>query len=141
MKRNRASLMPMFNRSSLAALALLLAFHSRAALPTPDPDDGGLTLPPGFRALVVADKLGPIRYITVASNGDIYSKRTRRGLVALQDTNADGRADVIENFGNDYGSGTGVAIHDGWLYFSTDDAVYRYKMKPGELVPTDSAQA
>ena len=25
------------------------------ALPAPDPDDGGITLPPGFRALVFAD--------------------------------------------------------------------------------------
>ena len=53
-------------------------------MPTPDPDDGGLVLPPGFRALVVADQLGRIRFISAAPNGDIYIKKQRSGLIALR---------------------------------------------------------
>lgn len=109
------------------------------ALPVPDADDGGITLPPGFRAVVVADNLvpqfksGALRFLTVAPNGDIYAKFSRNGLVALRDTNSDGRADVIEHFGS--GNGTGVALRDGWLYYSTTTGVYRYRYVPGELIP------
>ena len=37
-----------------------------------DPDNGGLTLPPGFCALVVAENVGRARHIAVRRNGDIY---------------------------------------------------------------------
>ena len=37
-----------------------------------DPDNGGLTLPPGFCAGVIADDLGVARNLVVASNGDIF---------------------------------------------------------------------
>ena len=43
-----------------------------ASLPACDPDNGGITLPDGFCALVVADGLGAARHLTVAPNGDIY---------------------------------------------------------------------
>jgi glucose/arabinose dehydrogenase/mono/diheme cytochrome c family protein len=115
----------------------------RAGLPAPDPDDGAIVLPPGFRALVVADNLNydlaagkktdVLRFLAVAPNGDIYAKYHRSGLVALRDTNSDGRADVIEKFGS--GPGTCVALHDDWLYYSTRTGVYRYEYTAGDLVP------
>src|ERR687892_710805 len=37
-----------------------------------DQDNGGLTLPAGFRATVFADNLGRARRLTVASGGDVY---------------------------------------------------------------------
>jgi len=120
---------------------IAFVFASKAALPAPDPDDGGLVLPPGFRAIVVADKLGPTRFITVATNGDIYVKKTRAGVIGLRDTKGDGRADVVRTFGNEVGGGTGVAVRNQWLYVSSNDAVYRYKLNPGELVPTDAPEA
>src|SRR6185503_14047408 len=104
-----------------------------------DPDDGGITLPEGFRAVVVADALkngdvtGAIRFLAVAANGDVYVKTGRGGIIALRDTNGDGRADVKETFGE--GGGSGIALRDGYLYSSTTSAIYRYKMTPGELVP------
>ena len=129
--------------TSLVASAILCAGLVCAALPTPDLDDGGISLPPGFRAFVVADNLNAdpnsgkktntLRFLTVATNGDIFAKYQSGGLLSLRDTNGDGRADVIQRFGA--GPGTGVAIHDGWLYYSTRTGVYRYKYTPGELVP------
>lgn len=118
----------------LVALGLVSTTCAQAALPTPDPDNGGITLPPGFHALVVADKLGQLRFISVAPNGDIYIKKMDKGLVALRDTTGTGRADVIQPFGE--GRGTGVCVHGGYLYYSTNDTVYRYKLNPGELVPS-----
>ena len=121
-----------------------LVSSSVAVLPKPDFDDGGISLPAGFRAVVVADNLnsrfhaGPLRFLTVATNGDIYGKFGRNGLVALRDTNNDGRAEKIETFGS--GDGTGIAIRDGWLYYSTTSGVYRYRYTPGELVPSGEPQ-
>lgn len=112
--------------------ALLLATLARATL-TPDADNGGLTLPPGFRALVVADKLKPLRNLAVAPSGDLYVKTREAGIVALRDTDGDGRADLIREFGS--GGGTGIALRGDWLYHSTDSHIFRYKLTPGELVP------
>lgn len=127
----------------LLFVALLIALPSRAALPTPDPDDGAITLPPGFRAVVVADNLvvgrrvgnsqDNLRFLAVAENGDLYAKSRHGGIFALRDTDGDGRFDLQKNFGT--GEGTGIALRDGWLYYSTNSAVYRYKLTPGELVP------
>lgn len=133
-------LLPAFS----AGLLLWLATTTFAALPVPDPDDGGLTLPPGFRAFVVADNLvprfksGALRFLTVAPNGDLYAKFYNNGLVALRDTNGDGRADVIDHFGA--GNGTCVRVRGEWLYYSTTTGVYRYIYTPGELVPTGEPQ-
>lgn len=101
-------------------------------------DSTELTLPDGFMATVVVDSLGaPARHIAVNSNGDIYVKmariKSRKGIVALRDDNGDGKADVIESFG-DY-PGTGMAIHDGYLYASSNTDVFRYKLKEGSLLP------
>ena len=41
------------------------------ARPSCDPDNGGLTLPAGFCALVIADNLGVARNLAVAANGDV----------------------------------------------------------------------
>ena len=115
-------------------LAGLGAASALSAPPTPDNDDGDIKLPPGFRALVVADDLGPLRHLAVAPSGDIYAKTRKAGIIALRDTNGDGRADVTESFGG--GGGTGIAIRDGWLYHSSTTTVYRYKLTPGQLSPS-----
>lgn len=116
----------------LLTSCLLLASLARAAL-APEADNAGLVLPPGFRAIVVADKLKSLRNLTVAPNGDIYAKTRQDGVIALRDTDGDGRADVIKEFGD--GGGTGIALRGDWLYHSTDNHVFRYKLTPGELVP------
>ena len=36
--------------------------------------------------------------------------------------------------------GTGIAWHNGYLYCSSDSNVYRYKMDPGELVPSSKLE-
>jgi glucose/arabinose dehydrogenase/mono/diheme cytochrome c family protein len=134
----------------LSALSATLALAaSPPALPVPDPDDGAITLPPGFRALVVADNLvanrkvgnnsEALRGIAVAANGDIYVKGKFGGIFALRDATGDGRADEIKEFGPGDG-GTHILFHDGWLYHSSRTTVYRYKYAPGELVPAGAVQ-
>jgi glucose/arabinose dehydrogenase len=94
------------------------------------PTDTTIVLPEGFSATVFADTLGKTRHIAFNSNGDVYVKletvKNGRGILRLRDTNNDGVADDISGFG-DYG-GTGIAIKDGYLYATSDDNVYRYKL-------------
>lgn len=106
-----------------------------------DPNDGSLTLPDGFCAVVVADDLGQVRHITVRDNGDLYAALREMdggGIVALRDTDGDGKADIERRFGDS--GGTGIGIRDGHLYFAPDTAVWRYPMTEGELVPTGSRE-
>lgn len=110
--------------------------------------NGGLFLPDGFEATVVVDSLpGRARHIAVNDNGDIYVKARFAGkgesVIALRDTNGDGRADMIRRFGGRSGEGvygTAMRIYKGYLYFSSELIVYRYKLKPGELVPTSEEE-
>jgi len=96
----------------------------------PAPDETGLKLPAGFSAVPVVANFGSVRHIAVAPNGAIFIKLARlkdgKGIYRLQDTNGDGKADKITGFGN-Y-PGTGMAIRDGYLYASSDEEVFRYKL-------------
>ncbi len=104
-----------------------------------DPDNGGITLPEGFCALVVADNIGRARHLVVRNNGDIYVALRRlqngHGIAALRDTSGDGRADIIAYFGEV--PGTGIDIRDGYLYFAPDTALLRYRLVEGELLPQE----
>jgi glucose/arabinose dehydrogenase/mono/diheme cytochrome c family protein len=116
------------------------------ALPPGSPDNGGLALPDGFEAVVLHEGLGRARHLAVTDDGIVYVKLRSpkpKGLVALRDTNNDGRADEVEVFGDyddtgDYG--TGLRIHDGYIYFATKGEVYRQKIVRGRLVPTGPVQ-
>jgi glucose/arabinose dehydrogenase len=119
-------------------------------------DNGGITLPPGFCATVFADNLGHARHLVVAPNGVVYvntwsgryyhNDRPPAGgfLVALQDTNGDGRADVNLRFGdsarNGSAGGTGIAFHQGALYAEVDDKIVRYALPAGGIVPTGTPE-
>jgi glucose/arabinose dehydrogenase len=105
--------------------------------------DEDLKLPPGFKAVVVAEKLGKARHLVVNTNGDLYVKlerpRNGKGIVRLRDTNGDGRADDSVYFGN-YG-GTGITIKNGYLYASSNSAVFRYKLnEKNEVVNPDAPE-
>ena len=116
--------------------------------PKPDADDGGLILPPGFRAFIAADNLmkdrsgngrrDALRFLAAAPDGILYAKTVRGGILAMRDNDGDGRFDEIKEFGE--GGGTGIALHNGWLYHSTNSAIYRYPRKPGEFVPAGEPQ-
>src|SRR5256712_4197103 len=105
-----------------------------------DPDNGGITLPAGFCAAVVADNLGPARHLVAAPNGDVFvsvnnaGRGKPGGVVALRDTDGDGKFDKREKFGEV--GGTGIALRNGYLYLATPNSVLRYQMKPGDLTPS-----
>ena len=53
-------------------MSIALWAQSGRSLPRCDEGNGGLTLPEGFCALVVAESVGRARHLTVADNGDLY---------------------------------------------------------------------
>ena len=132
---------------TLLGLAFLITIsfiksNTPGGIPKGDSDNGGLFLPGGFEALVVADSVGKARHLAVNKNGDIYIKLrvpvNGKGIVAMRDTDNDGKPDQTEYFGNysDVGNyGTAMRIHNGYLYFTTAGEVYRQKLSPGKLVP------
>ncbi len=79
----------------------------------------------------------------VAPNGDLYialmrGRNSKGGVVALRDTDGDGKFDVKEQFGDL--SSTGIGLRNGYLYIATMNAVIRYKMTPGQLKPAGEAE-
>ena len=98
-------------RFALAAAVALTTTScaEQMALAECDADNGGIQLPEGFCALVVADGLGAARHLHVAPNGDIFvairnQQNAPGGIIALRDTDGDGRADLQERFGEDGGT-------------------------------------
>ena len=139
----------------LASASPLRAQDQRGAAPSTPAcpgDNGGITLAPGFCATVFADNIGHARHLVVAPNGVVYvntwsglyygNDRPPPGgfLVALQDTNGDGRAEVVRRFGPGVESGnaggTGITLHNGALYAETNDRIVRYSLPAGEITPT-----
>lgn len=100
-------------------------------------DNDSLLLPDGFKAIVVADSVGPARHIAVRGNGDIYvalrSLKNGGGIAALRDTNRDGVADQIQYFGET--AGTGIDISGGNLYYSSTTEIFRVLLDD-HLVPS-----
>ena len=118
--------------------------------------DAGLKLPAGFCATVFADNIGHARHLVIAPNGVVYvntwsgdyyppgDKPPAGGfLVALQDKTGDGKADVIERFGETMqtggAGGTGIALYHGSLYAEINDRIVRYEIPAGSIVPTGPA--
>jgi glucose/arabinose dehydrogenase len=138
-------------RASLVAGAVIAAFAIGASGQSKiacDPNNGGITLPEGFCALVVANDVGTARHMAVAANGDLYvatqsrggrgTPETGGGVIALRDANGDGKFEIREQIGT--GSTTGVALRNGYLYLAHPRTIERFKMTQGQLKPTGAAE-
>lgn len=118
-------------------------------------DNGGITLPDGFCATIFADTLGHARHLVAAPSGAVYvntwsgsyySGPTHAGgfLVALRDTNNDGKADIIKRFGptasENNGGGTGIGLFSGGLYAEEGDSsakrIVRYAISTDSMTPS-----
>ena len=154
MSAARASLSVSVRRLSIAAsivgcVAGAATMHGQKKGFACDKDNGGLTLPAGFCAGVIADNLGTARNLVVAPNGDIFVS-VRSGpsvqgqppqpgfILGLRDTNGDGKIDVQEKFGTQ--GATGIRLRNGYLYYATPTSIERFKLTPGELKPSGPAE-
>ena len=119
---------PLLLTAAVAGSLSLLALINKPTV-APDLDNAGLKLPAGFGALVVAETGGRARHLTVTPQGTIYVKLNRpkdgKGILTLQ-PGPTGKATMTGGFGG-YG-GTGMYSKDGYLYASSDEEVFRYKL-------------
>jgi glucose/arabinose dehydrogenase len=135
--------MTFLRNQTAMAIAILGSFSlGLKAAPACDSGNGGITLPAGFCAEVVADGLGTARHLVVAPNGDVFvalqGEGEMGGVEALRDTNGDGKFEVKEHFGS--GSITGIGLRNGYLYVAGFNTVQRYKMTPGQLKPSGAPE-
>lgn len=99
--------------------------------------DVEIDLPAYFNATVFAKLDAEARHVAVRDDGTVYVRIRGDGpnsIVALRDRNGDGVADEEKRFGG--GGGTGILVEGDYLYYSTDDSVYRRRFRDGELVPS-----
>jgi glucose/arabinose dehydrogenase len=111
-----------------------------------DADNAGLTLPPGFCALVVVDLVedgqpAQARHMAVTPNGDVFvainapnNQQPSFGIIGLRDADGDGHADQQSRFSPGLG-GSGLAWDDGRLFFGANDRVLRFQLPSGRLTP------
>lgn len=108
----------------------------------PLPGEGVIKVSAGFSIQPIVEEIGRSRHIATAPNGDIFIKldRLRNGLGIFQlRLDVRGQYVLIDSFGN-Y-TGTGIAVKNGYLYASSDDAVYRYPFeKNGRIGNKDKPQ-
>src|ERR1700761_579990 len=103
----------------VAAIAVSMALYALKA-------DNGVVAETGARA----------RHLTVTPQGDILVKLARptkdgKAILVLHQE-SDGKAKIIDGFAN-YG-GTGIYIKDGYLYASSNEEVFRYKLDANNKV-------
>lgn len=125
-------------RFALVAGVLITTVCAPDLPPGPEPgEDAGISLPAGFAATVFAPAVGRARHVAVRGNGDVFvalrAPEEGMGIVALRDTDGDGKADVMERFGEV--AGTGIAFYGDYLYFGADDRIVRFPMHPDQLLP------
>ncbi len=134
----RIRLNPMIAAFALAAPLALVAFRSSMTVPPAcAPDNGGLTLPDGFCAVVVDGAAGQVRQLVVGPDSALYAAVSGHGIGggvrAYRDRDGDGKPDERESFGPR--GGNDVEIHGGFLYLALDDRIIRWRLTPGKLEP------
>jgi glucose/arabinose dehydrogenase len=94
-----------------------------------------------IQSTVFADLEGYLRDMAVGPDGTVYVGITVRmgrgsvtGIMALRDEDNDGYAEVRVPFANDI-PGTDLVFHDGYLYFGSKTAIYRFSIPEGEYLP------
>ena len=126
----------------LVAFVPGLAAAQRATATTGQTDcTSGLQLPDGFCATLCADNVRGARQIVVAPNGDVFVNvqgNSGPGVLALRDTNRDGKADLRQSWGGQ--GGTGIALDGEYLYATANNSIVRYRVAPGALMPMGAAE-
>jgi glucose/arabinose dehydrogenase len=147
----------MLLRSSACAFGVVLALASCESLTDPDltvecdANNGGITLPEHFCAVVVADLTSSgaparARHMAITPAGDIFvainspsNQNPEFGIIGLRDNDGDGRADTQTSFSPNLG-GSGITWANGNLYFGANDRVLRFPLVSGSMTPSSAAE-
>jgi glucose/arabinose dehydrogenase len=110
----------------------------------PIPSNPVLRVPQGFEVNVFADGLDRPRWLALTSNGDVLVTETRRNrILLLQDSNADGVADVRRTFANENNGLNlpfGMAFAGNSFYVGNTDAVLRFPFQNGQQQLSDRGE-
>jgi Raf kinase inhibitor-like YbhB/YbcL family protein len=106
-------------------VAILTHIHEPDPRPPLPGDTAALRLPEGFVVSRFAERLGNLRMLAVAPNGDIYATRRATGdVILLRDADGDGRADGEPQVVARRSGAHGLAIHAGKLYLATVKEIF-----------------
>ena len=162
MHAHRASPLAVACLLSLAALAACDNNDDITTPPPPPPppppiafacdaDNGGITVPSDFCAVVYADlttagQPAKARHLVVTPSGDVFvainspnNEHPAFGIIALRDTDADGKADSTARFSAGLG-GSGIAWMNGQLFFGANGRVLRFPLPDGAMMPSGAAE-
>lgn len=93
-----------------------------------------LKLPAGFRITKFADGLGKPRMFAVGDDGTLYVTRREPGdVLALRDTDGDGKADQKDAVVKNLPGAHGIVLHDGKMYIATVRELYVGEMTDGKV--------
>ena len=116
-----------------------------------DAGNGGITLPAGFCATVVADLKTDgapalARHMVVTPSGDLFvainnprNANPSFGIIGLRDRDGDGHYEEQTQFSPGLG-GSGITWNQGILYFGANDRIVRYTLPDGQLTPTGNSE-
>ena len=105
--------------------------------------NAGLTIPKGFTAVKLVEGYGKVRHIAVTPQGGIYVKLNKlyktKGILYFKENTTTHQYVLTNSFGN-Y-TGTGIYIKDQYLYASSDEEVFRYKLnEQGDVISTEAPE-
>ncbi len=124
---------------SLSLIAILTGSLKGLAQTPVSPDNGGIQLPPGFQALVVADNIGETRQIAIRENGDIFAALMQPidlgYVVAMRDIDGNGTMDVFKYFGELDSQCKSLKLYNGYLYLASTTQIVRFPLDDDQLLP------
>lgn len=89
-----------------------------------------LKVPAGFRISVYASGLGHPRMIETGPDGTVYVTRRDEGdVIALRDTDGDGRADHRRTFLAGLDGVHGIAVQSGYAYLASQTTIWRTPLR------------
>ncbi|HWY63653.1 MAG TPA: hypothetical protein VNX61_00480, partial [Rhizomicrobium sp.] len=91
--------------------------------------------PAGFTVGIFADHLDNARGLLTAPNGDVFLAERNAGKISLlRDSKGTGTANQRFTFISGLTKPQGMALKDGYFYYSDQMAVWRVPYKPGQTV-------
>ncbi len=126
---------------TLTQYAFAQTINSSAATKTETSASTQIMLPPGFTATIISEGLVGARHLAANKQEGLYVKLSKlkggKGIIYLKNLN--GKFVEQAAFG-DY-PGTGIYIKNDYLYASSNDDVYRYKLdNNGEVINPDEPE-
>jgi glucose/arabinose dehydrogenase len=102
----------------------------------------GLQLPAGFTSTIIASGMDGARHLAITKQGGIYVKLGRlkdgKGIYFLK---GDKQGNIAVQYGFGDFPGTGIFVKNNYLYASSNDDVYRYKLNAmGEVINRDKPE-